>query len=60
MTLHMDMDLQSSFSSEIGPSTLFTTYKTIKKMEKQGKERSEICETLKEKFGEKNPDVKVQ
>lgn len=47
------------FSSEIGPSTLFTAYKTIKNMEKQGKERSEICETLKEKFGEKNPDVKV-
>ena len=47
------------FSSEIGPSTLFAAYKTIKSMEKQGKERSEICETLKEKFGEKNPDVKV-
>ena len=26
---------------------------------KQGKERSEICDMLKEKFGEKNPDVKV-
>ena len=25
----------------------------------QGKERGEIVETLKEKFGEKNPDVKV-
>lgn len=48
------------FSSEIGPSTLFAAYKTIKNMEKQGKERNEICETLKEKFGEKNPDVKVQ
>ena len=47
------------FSSEIGPSTLFAAYKTIKSMEKQGKERGEICETLKEKFGEKNPDVKV-
>ena len=47
------------FSSEIGPSTLFAAYKTIKNMEKQGKERAEICETLKEKFGEKNPDVKV-
>ncbi len=46
-------------SSEIGPSTLFAVYKTIKNMEKQGKERSEICEMLKEKFGEKNPDVKV-
>ena len=47
------------FSSEIGPSTLFQAYKTIKNMEKQGKERHEICDTLKEKFGEKNPDVKV-
>jgi len=28
-------------------------------MEKQGRDRSEICEMLKEKFGEKNPDVKV-
>ena len=47
------------FSSEIGPSTLFAAYKTIKNMEKQGKERGEICEMLKEKFGEKNPDVRV-
>lgn len=47
------------FSSEIGPSTLFAAYKTIKNMEKRGKDRSEICEMLKEKFGEKNPDVKV-
>ena len=47
------------FSSEIGPSTLFAAYKTIKNMEKQGRERSEIVEILKEKFGEKNPDVKV-
>ena len=48
-----------NFSSEIGPSTLFLAYKTIKNMEKQGKERSEICTMLKEKFGERNPDVKV-
>ena len=48
------------FSSEICPSTLFQAYKTIKNMEKQGKDRSEICGALKEKFGEKNPDVKVQ
>ncbi|MBQ6480123.1 MAG: DUF2249 domain-containing protein [Anaerolineaceae bacterium] len=47
------------FSSEIGPSTLFAAYKTIKNMEKRGSDRSEICETLKEKFGEKNPEVKV-
>lgn len=48
------------FSSEIGPSTLFAAYKTIKTMEKQGKNREEICAALKEKFGEKNPDVRVQ
>ena len=47
------------FSSEIGPSTLFAAYKTIKAMEKKGKNRNEICEMLKEKFGEKNPDVRV-
>ena len=47
------------FSSEIGPSTLFAAYKTIKNMEKKGTPRAEITETLKEKFGEKNPDVKV-
>ena len=47
------------FSSEIGPSTLFQAYKAIKTQEKQGRDRSEICEMLKEKFGEKNPDVKV-
>ena len=47
------------FSSEIGPSALFAAYKTTKKMEKQGKNRAEIAELLKEKFVEKNPDVKV-
>lgn len=47
------------FSSEIGPSTLFAAYKTIKNMESKGKNRAEIAEVLKEKFGEKNPDVKV-
>ncbi len=47
------------FSSEIGPSALFAAYKTIKQMERAGKERSEISETLREKFGEKNPEVKV-
>ena len=46
------------FSSEIGPSTLFAAYKAIKMMEKQGKDRKEIGEMLKEKFSEKNPDVK--
>ena len=47
------------FSSEIGPSTLFAAYKTIKSMEKKGTDRAEIVQALKEKFGEKNPDVKV-
>ncbi len=47
------------FSSEIGSSTLFAAYKMIKQMETQGKERSEIVQTLKEKFSEKNPDIKV-
>jgi len=47
------------FSSEIGPSTLFNAYKTIKMMEEKGVERQEICAKLKEEFGEKNPDVKV-
>ena len=28
-------------------------------MERRGADRSEICEALKERFGEKNPDVKV-
>lgn len=47
------------FSSEIGPSTLFAAYKTIKSMESKGKTRTEVADVLKEKFGEKNPDVKV-
>lgn len=49
-----------NFSSEIGPSTLFAAYKFIKQSEKQGKPREEICAGLREKYGEKNPDVKVQ
>ncbi len=47
------------FASEVGPSTLFAAYRLIKTGEKQGKSREEICALLKEKFGEKNPDVKV-
>lgn len=47
------------FSSEIGPSTLFQAYKAVKRMERQGKPRGEICTMLKETFGEKNPDVRV-
>lgn len=48
------------FSSEIGPSSLFQAYKLIKTGEKAGKQRSEIQKELLEKFGEKNPEVKVQ
>ena len=48
------------FSSEIGPSTLFQAYKCLKHMERQGKPRAEICAALTERFGEKNPEVKVQ
>ena len=47
------------FSSEIGPSTLFKAYKTIKQQEKLGKRREEINALLAESFGEKNPDVNV-
>ena len=47
------------FSSEIGTSTLFKAYKTIKQAEKQGKDRDEINAMLREKFGENNPDVRV-
>ena len=47
------------FSSEIGPSTLFKAYKTIKNLEQKGVERPQICDKLKAEFGDKNPDVKV-
>jgi hypothetical protein len=48
------------FSSEIGPSPLFQAYKTIKQREKQGRSREEIRAELMERFGEGNPEVKVQ
>lgn len=47
------------FSSEIGPSALFQAYKLIKNSEKQGKSREDICNALREKFGEKNPEMQV-
>ena len=47
------------FSSEIGPSVLFSAYKFIKNGEKQSKSRDEICLALREKFGEKNEEVRV-
>jgi len=48
------------FSSEIGTSVLFQAYKYIKTEEKKGTDRSDICDGLLQKFGEKHPDVKVQ
>lgn len=45
------------FSSEIGPSTVFSAYKLIKKREEQGLDRSEIINQVMEKFGPKNPKV---
>ena len=47
------------FSSEVGQSTLFRAYKTVKQGEKAGKSRSQITAELRENFGEKNPDVRV-
>ena len=47
------------FSSEIGPSALFQAYKLIKNGENQGKSREDICSALREKFGEKNPEMQV-
>ena len=47
------------FRSEIGPSALFSAYKLIKNGEKQGKSRDEICFALRERFGEKNEEVRV-
>lgn len=47
------------FGSEIGPSALFSAYKLIKNGEKQGKSRDEICLALRERFGEKNEEVRV-
>lgn len=41
------------FSSEIAPSPLFHAYKLIKQMEKQGKERAEITQLLKEHFSDR-------
>ena len=47
------------FSSEIGPSPLFQSYKMIKTQEQRGISREEICTEIKEKFGEKNQEVQV-
>ena len=45
------------FSSEIAPSPLFQAYKTIKQMEKQGKDRDAINQILKEKFADQKPGM---
>ena len=45
--------------TEIGPSALFQAYKLIKNGEKQGKSREDICSALRERFGEKNPEMQV-
>lgn len=47
------------FASEIGPSPLFAAFKAIRQAEQAGRSRPEIRAMLLEKFGEKNPDVKV-
>ena len=49
-----------TFSSEIGPSTLFGAYKLIRKREKEGLGQKEIVKELLDKFGEKNPAVSTQ
>ena len=41
------------------PCLLYTSYKLIKNGEKQGKSREDICSALREKFGEKNPEMQV-
>ena len=48
------------FSSEIGPSPLFQAYRLIKNGEKKGVPREEIVAQLREKYGEKNPEVSVR
>ena len=47
------------FSSEIGPSTAFGTYKQIKKREREGLDKEKILEEIMETFGDRNPDVNV-
>ncbi|NLO15526.1 MAG: DUF2249 domain-containing protein [Clostridiales bacterium] len=45
------------FSSEIGPSTVFGTYKQIKKREQEGVDRRSILDEIMEDFGDRNPEV---
>ncbi|MBW2058074.1 MAG: carboxymuconolactone decarboxylase family protein [Deltaproteobacteria bacterium] len=46
-----------TFSSEIGPSSLFSAYQLVKAMEKEGLAREEIVARLLENYGESNPEV---
>lgn len=46
-----------TFSSEIGPSSLFAAYQLVKGLEKEGVPREEIIKRLVEKYGESNPEV---
>jgi alkylhydroperoxidase/carboxymuconolactone decarboxylase family protein YurZ len=48
-----------TFASEIGTSTLFEAYQTVKTLEDKGKTRKEVMSSLMEKFGDKNPEVNV-
>ncbi|HPI99063.1 MAG TPA: hypothetical protein PLV56_09980, partial [Synergistales bacterium] len=48
-----------TFSSEIGPSALFTAYQMVKDMEGRGIDRKEILEKLMENYGENNPATGV-
>lgn len=45
------------FSSEIGPSTVFSVYKLIKKKEREGLDRQSILADLMKHFGDQNPEV---
>jgi len=49
----------STFVSEISTSTVFGAYELIKRMEAQGKKRSDVLSALMEKFGERHPDVGI-
>jgi hypothetical protein len=48
-----------TFASEIGPSSLFSAYMLIKKLESEEKSRDEVMQALVERFGEKSPEVGV-
>ena len=48
-----------TFSSEIGPSSLFGAYQLIKTLENKGKTREEVVGELMDNFGEKNTEVNV-